>query len=156
MTSMPIPLNGVDTNWYFYTSAIDHITGELNKLCTHDKHKGCHRVANKSYWSFNVVHPSWFFHLNNVQNVPSASKNLMSVYKLPVMCFLSFTHFCFLKKDRAKRRIMLKGPRYGSLYLLVPLSTVSFKQAFITMKPIFFHVGSPSRTSFLLCGATYS
>lgn len=36
--------HGVDTNWYYDTGATDHITGELNKLSTHDAYNGQDQV----------------------------------------------------------------------------------------------------------------
>ncbi|KAK1629222.1 hypothetical protein QYE76_003537 [Lolium multiflorum] len=36
--------HGVDTNWYYDTGATDHITGELNKLSTHDDYNGRDQV----------------------------------------------------------------------------------------------------------------
>ncbi|KAK1644724.1 hypothetical protein QYE76_062529 [Lolium multiflorum] len=36
--------HGVDTNWYYDTGATDHITGELNKLSTHDDYHGRDQV----------------------------------------------------------------------------------------------------------------
>ncbi|KAK1613964.1 hypothetical protein QYE76_019481 [Lolium multiflorum] len=37
--------HGVDTNWYYDTGATDHITGELNKLSTHEAYNGQDQVA---------------------------------------------------------------------------------------------------------------
>jgi hypothetical protein len=75
--------------------------------------------------------------LNNILHVPSASKNLLSVHKLTLDndVFIEFHPFFFLIKDRATRRTLLKGRCHGGLYPLVPISTSSSKQAFITIKP---------------------
>jgi hypothetical protein len=39
---------GVDTNWYFDTGAINHITSELNILTVRDHYKGHDRVNTDS------------------------------------------------------------------------------------------------------------
>jgi histone deacetylase 1/2 len=76
-------------------------------------------------------------HLNNILHVPNASKNLASVHRLCLdnNIYIEFHAWFFLIKDQATRRTLFKGPCHGGLYPLVPLSTGSSKQAFITIKP---------------------
>jgi hypothetical protein len=76
-------------------------------------------------------------HLKNILHVPSASKNLLSVHRLTLDndVFLEFHPFFFFIKDRVTRRILFKGPCYGGLYPLVPVTSGASKHAFITIKP---------------------
>jgi histone deacetylase 1/2 len=136
---------GVDTNWYTNTGATDHITGELNKLSTHDKYQGWDHVHTASGNGMHISHighsvlrtPHSSLHLNNILHIPQASKNLLSVHKLALdnNAFLEFHPFFFLIKDQATRRIQFKGPCRGGLYPLVPISNGSSKHAFIIIKP---------------------
>jgi hypothetical protein len=71
---------GVDTNWYYDIGATDHITGELNKLTTHDAYNGqdCVRTAESTCMHIShighsvVCTPHNSFHLNDILHVPSA------------------------------------------------------------------------------------
>jgi hypothetical protein len=46
----------VDTNWYMDTDATDHITGELEKLTTHDKYLGGDQVHTASGSGMEIQH----------------------------------------------------------------------------------------------------
>jgi histone deacetylase 1/2 len=141
--------HGVDTNWYYDTGATDHITGELNKLTTHEPYTGSDNVHTAEGTCMSISHvghsvlrtPHNSFHLNAILHVPNASKNLLSVhhFTLDNHVFIEFHPFFFLIKDQETRRILFRGPCYGGLYPLMPISTASSKHAFITIK-------SPSST----------
>ena len=104
---------GVDTNWYSDSGATDHITGDLNKLSTHDKYQGRDHVNTANGNSMHISHighsvlhtPNSSFNLNHVLHVPHASKNLISVHKLALdnNVFLEFHPFFFLIKDEATK-----------------------------------------------------
>jgi hypothetical protein len=79
-----------NTNWYTDTGAIDHITGEPEKLTHWSKYHGGDQIhtANGagmdiSHIGHTIVHaPSRNIHLKNVLYVPQAKKNLVSIHKL--------------------------------------------------------------------------
>jgi histone deacetylase 1/2 len=81
--------------------------------------------------------PHSSLHLNNILHVPSASKNLLSAHKIVLdnYAFIEFHPHFFLIKDQATKQILFTGPCHGGLYPLVPVSTGSRKQAYITIKP---------------------
>jgi hypothetical protein len=85
-----------------------------------------------------ILHtPNSSLHLKNILDVPSASKNLLSVHKLTLdnHVFIEYHPFFFLIKDLDTQRILIKGPCQGGLYPLVPFSTGSSpKQVFSTIK----------------------
>jgi hypothetical protein len=152
--SMVIPpeiAGGVDTNWYYDTGVTDHITGELNKLSTHDTYHGQGIGMHISHIGHSIVRtPHHSFDLNAILHVPSASKNLLSVHRFTLdnHVFIEFHPFFFLIKDQSTRRILFKGPCHGGLYPLMPISDKSSKHAFITIKPMssmwHCHLGHPS------------
>jgi hypothetical protein len=135
----------VDSNWYYDTSATEHLTGQLNKLSTHEHYQGEDRVRTAdgtgmliSHIYSSILHtPHNSFQLHDVPHVPSVSKNLLSVHKFTLgnHVFIEFHPFFFLIKDLATRRILYKGPCHGGLYPLMPVFNESSKQAFITIKP---------------------
>jgi histone deacetylase 1/2 len=117
---------GVDTNWYMDTGATDHITGELEKLTTHDKYLGGDQVHTASGSGMEIQHigngvlrsPKGNLHLKNILHVPSASKDFLSVHCIANdnNVFFEFhpKHFCV--KDQETRRILLTGPCKNGLY----------------------------------------
>jgi hypothetical protein len=117
---------------------------ELSKLTTHDKYKGSDKIHSADGNGMLISHighstlqtPHDSFQLKNILHVPSSSMNLLSVHKLCLDndIFMEFHPFFFLIKDRATRRTLFKGPCYGGLYPLVPVSMGS-KHAFVTIKP---------------------
>jgi hypothetical protein len=102
--------HGVDSNWYYDTGATDHITGELNKLTTHDQYHGEDRVRTAEGTCMHISHighsllrtPHNSFTLNSILHVPSASKNLLSVHRFTLdnHVFIEFHPFFFLIKDQ--------------------------------------------------------
>jgi histone deacetylase 1/2 len=117
---------GLNTNWYMDTGATDHITGEIEKLTTHDKYHGGDQVQTASSSCMEIQHvghgvlcsPRRDLHLKNILHVPSASKDLLSVHRIANdnNVFFEFhpKHFCV--KDQETRRILLTGPCKNGLY----------------------------------------
>jgi hypothetical protein len=120
--------NDNDPNWYTDSGAIDHITGELDKLTMHDRYNGNDQihVANGAgmeisrIGKFIVPTPSSNLVLNNVLHVPTAHKNLISVHRFTLNnnTFIEFHPYFFLIKDRKMRKVLLRGPCKGGLYPL--------------------------------------
>jgi hypothetical protein len=81
---------GVDSNWYAYSGATDHVTGELDKLAIKDSyHEGDQiYMANGSVMHikyighFIIYTPYRDLHLNNILHFPQSSKNIASVYRI--------------------------------------------------------------------------
>lgn len=100
---------GVDTNWYTDTGAIDHVTGDLNRLVIHNKYNGNDQIKTASGSGMDIKHigyasvatPSKTIHLNNVLHVPKAAKNLVSVHRLTTdnHAYLEFHPDSFFIKD---------------------------------------------------------
>jgi hypothetical protein len=85
-----------------------------------------------------ILHiPHDSFHLKNILHVPSSSMNLIYVHKFTLDndVFLEFHLLLFFYKGSVTRRVMCKCHCHGGLYPLVPISTGSYKHAFITIKP---------------------
>jgi serine protease inhibitor len=109
----------VDTNWYYDTGATEHLTGQLNKLSTHDTYHGQDHVRTADGSDMHISHighsivrtPHNTFKLNDILDVSSASKNLLSVHKFTLEnhTFIEFHPFFFLIKDQATRRILFSG-----------------------------------------------
>ena len=117
----------------------------MSKLSTQERYTGGDQVHTANGKGMHISHighsmlriPHISLHLNNVLHVPSASKNLISVHRLTLdnRVFIEFHPFFFLIKDQATRSVLFKGPCYDGLYPLVPFSTGSSKQVFLTIKP---------------------
>jgi hypothetical protein len=81
---------GVDTNWYAYSGATDHITEELNKLTMKDNYNGNDQIYTTNGSGMYIKHigqsiirtPLRYLKLNNVLHVTQASKNLASVHHI--------------------------------------------------------------------------
>lgn len=81
---------GYDSNWYVDSGAIDHVTGELEKLSARDKYTGCDQVHTTndtgmtiSNIGYTILHtPDKDLFLKYVLHVPSTNKNIVSVHKL--------------------------------------------------------------------------
>jgi hypothetical protein len=133
---------GVDSNWYTDTRAIDHITGELEKLIVCDKYKGNDQVHAASGACMNISHighsiaktPHRNLMLKNVLYVPKANKNLVFVHKLASdnLALLEYHPNYFVIKDHSTRRHLLRGRCHKGLY---PLPVKSLKLAFGVFKP---------------------
>lgn len=145
MASLATTGYGVDTNWYVDSGASDHITNDLEKLSVHDKYNGRDQVhtANGAGMKINnighsILHtPNRDLHLKNILHVPSAHKNLVSVYRLTSdnNTFLEFQPNFFLTKDQESKKILHRGRCHGGLYHLLSREAQFDKQAFGAVKP---------------------
>lgn len=117
---------GVNTNWYTDTRATDHITSDLNRLSVHEKYNaneqirtisGAIRNVNRIGYA-TVSTPSRSLFLNDVLHVPQAKNNLASVHRLATdnHAFLEFHRNYFFIKDKATKKILLRGKCEGGLY----------------------------------------
>jgi histone deacetylase 1/2 len=137
----------VDTNWYTNTGATDHITGNLEKLMIRDRYHGKDKIHMANGEGMHISHighssiqtPNHQIYLKNILHVPSATKNLLSFHKLAIDndSFLEFHPWNFLIKDRATRKILLKGRCEGGLYPIVSSSSSSStpKEVYVVTKP---------------------
>ena len=88
------------------------------------------QVANGSGLSISHIGHSTLagssLRLNNILHVPNISQHLLSVYRLVSdnRIFIEFHKYFFLVKDKATRRILLRGRSKGGLYPL-PLGRAS-------------------------------
>jgi hypothetical protein len=139
----------VDTNWYTDTNATDHVTDELEKLLVHDRYKGGDQIQAANDTGMEISHighsfiktPHRNLYLKNILYSPQATKNLASIHRIVVdnFAFLEFHSNFFVIKDKATKRILLRGPCHRGLY---PLPATSFlpsstKQALGVNKPPF-------------------
>jgi hypothetical protein len=70
-----------DPNWYLDSKAMDHITGELEKLTMHETY---HSNVGMDITHVNKVvlpAPTQSLHLNNVLRVPNSHKQLVSIHQ---------------------------------------------------------------------------
>jgi hypothetical protein len=114
-----------------FTGAIDHVTGELNKLPTHDRYQGqdqIHKTNGACLKMSHIANSSIYSHvqllqLNNVLHVPSAKLNLCLVYKISRdnNVFFEYHLYWFFIKDRAIRNTILEGRFLRGLY---PIKTM--------------------------------
>jgi histone deacetylase 1/2 len=128
----------VDTNWYMDSGATDHLTSDLDRLHMNERYSGKDTVQVANGQGLHISHvgrssltgSSKPLHLNHVLYVPRLSKNLLSVHKLAYDndAFVEFHPFYFCVKDRATRRVLLRGDCHDGLYP-VPSSTSSMLAA---------------------------
>jgi hypothetical protein len=115
-----------NTNWYTDSGAIDHTTGDLDKLTMHDPYCSNDQVhaANGSGMDITCVGNSIIptltrdLVLNSVLHVPTSHKNLIFVHRFTLDndIFIEFHPYCFVIKDQKMRRVLLQGPVKGGLY----------------------------------------
>jgi hypothetical protein len=127
---------GVDSNWYTDTGATNHVTGELEKLTVHDRYRGNDQIHTANGAGMNICRighsivktPHHNLMLKNVIYTPDATKNLVSVHKLAAdnYAFLEYHLDFFIIRDRATRRLLLKGRCHNCLY---PLLLKSLKKS---------------------------
>jgi hypothetical protein len=151
---------GVDSNWYAYSSAIDHVAWELDKLATREAYNGNDQIYTANGSGMHVKHivhsiiytPDRDLLIRDILHVPQASKNLASVHRIAYdnNVFFELHPDFFFIKDQESRKTLLQGKSKGGLYPLprnAP-TTYSSKQAFNTTKisPTRWHarLGHPS------------
>jgi histone deacetylase 1/2 len=128
---------GVDSNWYSDTGAIDHVTGELDKMMIRDRYNGGEQIHMANGSGMDITHvgrvichtPERNLFLNNVLYVPSTTKNLVSVHRLASdnNAYFEFHPNHFLIKDQTTKRTLLEGTCKGGLYPL-PVAALRNKQ----------------------------
>jgi len=136
---------GVDTNWYVDSGASDHVTGDPEKLSTHDSYGGKDQIQTANGSSMEITHVGHSIvqtrnrdlHLNNILYAPEARKNLISVHCLALdnSAYLEFHPNFVLVKDQATKNTILRGPCRGGLCSLP--SNSPLKQAFGVTRPSF-------------------
>jgi len=99
--------------------AIDHVTGELEKLNIHDKYVRGDQVHTTSGASMRINHVGHTalhsqtskIHPNNILHVPHANKSLVSVSRLIYdnNAFVEFHPNHFLVKEQVTRRTLHSG-----------------------------------------------
>jgi hypothetical protein len=157
-TAAPVSSSGPDHNWYTDSGAIDHITGDLNKLTMHDHYLGNDQIHAANGTGMNITRigktiiptSHHYLVLNNVLHVPSIHKNLISVHRFTLdnNTFIEFHLYFFLIKDRKTRKVLLHRPCKGGLYPLSPSPSRFWKLVFSAIKiPVdhwYSHLGHPS------------
>lgn len=121
---------GVDTNWYVDSGATNHITGELDKVTMREKYRGQDHIHTASGEGMKIRHvghsiiktPRRKIHLRKILQVPSASKNLLSIHRIAIdnHVFLEFHPFFFLIKDQTTKKVLYRGRCVRRLYPLIP------------------------------------
>jgi hypothetical protein len=124
-----------DPNWYVDSGAIDHITGELEKLSIRNKYQGGDQIHTASGTGMNISYigqttfpmPSHNILLKDILYVPKSKKNLVSVHRLTYdnSVFLELHPTFFLVKDHQTKTILLKGRCIGGLY---PIPVTAIKE----------------------------
>jgi hypothetical protein len=136
---------GVDTTWYADSTAIDHMTSDLDKLNMQEKYHGQEQIHTADGSGMHIVHidkpiipaSTLNIHLNKILHVPSISKNLVSIHCLTYDNNVSveFHLFSFVIKDRAMKKIILHCRCIGSLYPLPSLEHSSTRCVLSVIKP---------------------
>jgi hypothetical protein len=132
----------VDTNWYMDSGATDNITDDLEKLTVHDEYSGNDQIHTMSGVGMKIHQiglstlytPNRNLLLDKVLYAPAANKNLISVHIFTSDndAFLEFHPNFFLVKDRATKKVHLRGRCNGGLYPFE--STSSSKHVFRATK----------------------
>jgi hypothetical protein len=102
-----------NSSWYLDIGAINHVTGELEKLAMREKYKGKDQILRAEGTCMKISHINHSvvnthdcqLMLNNVLHVPKAYKNLVFVYRLTKdnSIFLEIHPSLFLIKDQVSR-----------------------------------------------------
>lgn len=115
-----------DPTWYVDSGATDHITSDLDKLHMREQYTGKDQVHAANGTGMDITHvgkallptPHASLALKNVLCVPHTTKNLLSTHRLTIdnnVCVENHPHY-FLIKDRASKKVLLRGPSDGGLY----------------------------------------
>jgi hypothetical protein len=137
--------NGTDPNWYLDSGAMDHITGQLEKLTLHNHYNGNDQIRATNGASLDIDHigksllptSTRPLHLHNVLHVLHAHKHLVSIHRfnLDNNTFIELHPFFFLIKDQVTRRVLLRDPCRGGLYPIPSLPSSSHKLILSAIKP---------------------
>jgi hypothetical protein len=110
-----------------------------------DKYRGKDKIHTANGEGMHISHvghssiqtPNHDLHLKNILHVPSATKSLLSVHKLALDndAFLEFHPWYFFIKDRATKKILLRGRCEGDIYPIVSSSSSTSKQVCVVTKP---------------------
>lgn len=123
------------------------MTSELEKLTVHDKYGGRYQVHSASGAGMEIDHigssilrtPTSDIHLRKILHVPRASKNLLSVHHLARdnNVFLEFHPNQLFIKEQGMKKVILRGPCEGGLYLRKssPSKSSQNKQVLAAVKP---------------------
>jgi hypothetical protein len=135
----------LDSAWYAYSAATNHITSDLDKLTTKENYGGQEQVHASNGAGMMIKHidhsmvstPSRPIHLNNVLHVPQATRNLAYVHHLTSdnECFLELHPTFFLVKDQHTRHTLLHSHCRNDLYPIPPVVPSSTKLFLPTAKP---------------------
>jgi hypothetical protein len=125
---------GVNSNWYADSGAIDHVSGELDKLVMNDNYTGGDQIYTTSETCMRIKHVGHAIirtlyrnlKLNHILHDPQSSKNLASVHKFTSdnNVFFELHPDFFFIKYRESRKTLFQGRSKGDLYPL-PCSTTS-------------------------------
>jgi hypothetical protein len=136
---------GTDLNWYLNSDTTHQITGELERLTTHDRYNGGDqiRAANGQGMDIDHIGDSVIstlicpLHLKNVLHVPHTHKQLIFIhyFTLDNNTFIEFHPFFFLVKDQVSKKVMLLSPCRRGLYPLYKLLPPHQKLLLVTIKP---------------------
>jgi hypothetical protein len=104
---------------------MDHITGELEKLSLCEKYHGGKQIHAANGTSMDISHvgeatiytQNRNLKLKQILHVPQATKNHVSVHHFVVdnNFFLEYHPYFFLIKDRATRKLLLRGKCHKGL-----------------------------------------
>jgi hypothetical protein len=149
---------GVDSNWYADSGAMDHVTGELDKLALKDAYGGNEQIYNASGSGMRIEHlcesvihtPYRDLRVKHALHVPQATKNLASVHRIATdnNIFFELHPIFFFIKDRELRRTLIHGRSKGGLYPIPCAPLHEVKQVLgvskLTTSRWHSHLGHPS------------
>jgi hypothetical protein len=123
----------VDADWYTDTSAIDHITNDLDRLVVRERYHDNEQVHVDNGSSLKITHighsslntANHPLVLRNILHVPNITKNLLSVHKFSQDndIFFEYHPWHFFIKDRQWRKSLQDGRCESGLY---PIKSTNF------------------------------
>jgi histone deacetylase 1/2 len=124
------------------TAAMDHLTGDLDRLNMQEPYTGHDHVHTTNGSGMRIshtgqsslsTHTSTPLHLKNVLYVPEVTRNLLSVKKLTRdnNVFVEFHPYDVFVKDRDSREIIISGQSRGGIY---PIGAPRVIQAFSSVR----------------------
>ncbi|XP_028092800.1 uncharacterized protein LOC114292993 [Camellia sinensis] len=134
--------------WYLDSTAIEHITPELNNLSSSHPYHGSDQITIGDGNTVPIHHtgkgllptPHFSFWLNNVLHTPSISSNLVSVHRLAKdnNCSITFDDSTFVVQDKVSKKILHQGSNINGLYHFHP----SLSTAAISLPMLHAHLSS--------------